>query len=238
MKRLYELIWKRTMASQMEGAMLERTTIDFRDTKSPTELRATGQVVLFDGFLTLYQEGKDDEEDEESRRLPKLEIGQSWKSSTPRPISISPSRRRVIRKPASSRSSKSSASAAHRPTPHAREIARARLCAYGPQPLLPGRQGSPRHRVLENFFHRYVEYDFTADLEAKLDDISAGTLTWKQFLARFWTQFSFDVGEMKDLRVTHVLDALNETLGPHVSPRARTAPIRAPANRAAPANSR
>src|SRR5262249_54470979 len=77
MKRLYELIWKRTMASQMEGAMLERTTIDFRDTKTPTELRATGQVVLFDGFLTLYQEGKDDEEDEESRRLPRLEVGQS-----------------------------------------------------------------------------------------------------------------------------------------------------------------
>ena len=71
---------------------------------------------------------------------------------------------------------------------------------------------------LESFFERYVEFDFTASLEEKLDIISAGELDWKDVLKDFWSEFIAKVDEIKDLRVTEVLDALNEMLGPHVFP--------------------
>jgi DNA topoisomerase-1 len=219
LKRLYDLIWKRAMASQMEGAMIERTTIDFKDQKSPTELRATGQVILFDGFLTLYQEGRDDEEDEDSRRLPKLEVGQAVDV-----IDAKADQHFTEPPPRYSEASlvkKLEELGIGRPSTYAATLEKLRERDYvrmDRNRFIPEDKGRLVTAFLENFFHRYVEYDFTAALEEKLDDISAGALPWKQFLRDFWRQFSGDVGEIGDLRVAQVLDALNETLGPHIFP--------------------
>ena len=118
--RLYELIWIRTIASQMESAELERTTVDIaaKAGSRVLELRATGQVIKFDGFLALYQEGRDDDgDDEDSRRLPAMSEGEALKRRRSPSPSISPSRRRASRKPRWSSAWKSSASAGPRPTP-------------------------------------------------------------------------------------------------------------------------
>ena len=176
---------------------------------------------MFDGFLTLYQEGRDDDgEDEENRRLPAIERGRNARQA--RSIgrrSISPSRRRATRK----RPWSSAGRARHRPAldlcvdpPGA---ARPRLCAHGQEPLRAGGQGPHRHGVPESFFTRYVEYDFTADLEEKLDLVSDGELAWKRPAARLLERVHpAPSTDIKDLRITDVLDALDEMLGPHIFP--------------------
>jgi DNA topoisomerase I len=217
--KLYELIWKRAIASQMEGALLERTTIDFKDSKSQTELRATGQVVLFDGFLKLYQEGKDDEEDEESRRLPKLNVGEKMSvhdAKADQHFTEPPPRFSEA-----SLVKRLEELGIGRPSTYAATLEKLRERDYvrmDRNRFFPEDKGRLVIAFLENFFNRYVQYDFTAGLEDKLDDISAGTLPWKNFLRDFWTQFSGDVAEIGDLRVSEVLEALNQSLGPHIFP--------------------
>ncbi len=219
LKRLYDLIWKRAMASQMEAATLERTTIDFKDARSATELRATGQVVLFDGFFALYQESRDDEEDEDSRRLPRLRQDEA--------VSIAEAKadqhftEPPPRYSEASLVKKLEELGIGRPSTYAATLEKLRERDYVKMDrnrFLPEDKGRLVIAFLENFFARYVEYDFTAALEEKLDDISAGALPWKQFLREFWKDFSAAVGDIGDLRVAQVLDALNETLGPHVFP--------------------
>ena len=119
--KLYELIWLRTIASQMESAELERTTVDITAKVGgrTLDLRATGTVVKFDGFLTLYTEDQDDKaDDEDANRLPQMATGErAAASARSPPPSISPSRRRATPKPRWSSAWKSSASAGPRPTP-------------------------------------------------------------------------------------------------------------------------
>ncbi len=220
LKRLYELIWKRAMASQMEAASLERTTIDFKDSKTQTEMRSTGQVVLFDGFLKLYQEGKDDEaEDEDSRRLPKLSAGEKMN------VSDAKADQHFTEPPPrfseASLVQRLEELGIGRPSTYAATLEKLRERDYvrmDRNRFFPEDKGRLVIAFLENFFNRYVQYDFTAGLEDKLDDISAGTLEWKVFLREFWTQFSGDVGEIGDLRVSEVLEALNQSLGAHIFP--------------------
>ena len=219
--KLYDLIWTRTMASQMESAELERTTVDVHATAGGRriELRATGQVVKFDGFLALYQEGKDDEEDEESRRLPKMEAGDSLRrekiASTQHFTEPPPrySEASLVKRMEELGIGRPSTYAAVLQTLRDREYVKIEK-----KRLQPEDKGRLVTGFLESFFRRYVEYDFTADLEEQLDRVSNAEIDWRQVLRDFWRDFSAAIGETKELRVAEVLEALNGLLGPHIFP--------------------
>jgi DNA topoisomerase-1 len=219
--RLYELIWKRTVASQMASAELERTTIDVnaRGAQGDAQLRATGSVIRFDGFLTLYQEGRDDDEDEEGGRLPavtpgeqlkreKVEAAQHFTEPPPRYTEAS-----LIKK--------MEELGIGRPSTYAQtmEVLRKRdYVRLEKKRLVPQDKGRLVTAFLEDFFRRYVEYDFTADLEEKLDRISAGDLAWKDVLRDFWRDFAANVEATSAIGRAEVLEALNEVLGEHLFP--------------------
>jgi DNA topoisomerase-1 len=232
--RLYELIWKRTVASQMASAELEQTSADIevkgRDGKLYT-LRATGSVVMFEGFLKVYEEGRDDRvrlvekgkedhaEDDDNRRLPplaegdrvtdrKVEAEQHFTQPPPRFTEATLVKRMEEL-------------GIGRPSTYASTLAVLQERDYvriDKKRLIPEDKGRLVTAFLEAFFKRYVEYDFTADLEEKLDLISDGKLEWKDVLRDFWRDFTGAVTEIKDLRVGEVLEALNELLGPHIFP--------------------
>jgi DNA topoisomerase I len=223
--RLYELIWTRTIASQMESAELERTTVEIAADVTGAkykriDLRATGQVVRFDGFLALYQEGKDDEEDDESGRLPpmaqgdaltreKIEAGQHFTEPPPRFTEATLVKRMEEL-------------GIGRPSTYASTLAVLRERDYvriDKKRLHPEDKGRLVIAFLESFFKRYVEYDFTAGLEEKLDLVANNEIDWKEVLRDFWRDFSGSVDDIKDLRTTEVLDNLNELLGPHIFPK-------------------
>ncbi|WP_375410665.1 type I DNA topoisomerase [uncultured Methylobacterium sp.] len=219
--KLYELIWTRTVASQMESAELERTTVDIVASVGPRklELRATGQVVKFDGFLTLYQEGKDDEDDEDGKRLPPMKAGDALKreriASTQHFTEPPPrfSEASLVKRMEELGIGRPSTYAAILQTLRDREYVRIdkkRLVAEDKGRLVTG--------FLESFFKRYVEYDFTADLEGQLDRVSNAEIDWREVLRDFWRDFSAAIGGTKELRVTEVLEALNGLLGAHIFP--------------------
>ena len=219
--KLYALIWKRTIASQMQSAELERTTVEIAAGASgEAALRATGQVVRFDGFLTLYQEGRDEEsEDEEGGRLPAMAVDdrlnehgiavdQHFTEPPPRYTEAT-----LIKK--------MEEIGIGRPSTYTSTLSVLRDRDYvrlDKRQLIPEDKGRLVTAFLESFFNRYVEYDFTADLEEKLDRISNGELPWKEVLRDFWQSFSAEVDETKDLRVAEVLESLNGLLAPHVFP--------------------
>ncbi|MEM7768685.1 MAG: type I DNA topoisomerase [Pseudomonadota bacterium] len=217
---LYALIWRRAVASQMEAAVFERTTIDLLSSDKRAQLRATGQVVVFDGFIALYTEGKDEPDDEDGEgRLPKVAVGdaidlveatKSQHFTTPPPRFTEAS---LVKKLEELGIGRPSTYASTLSTLEDRDYVRIEK-----KQLIPEDKGRLVTAFLENFFRRYVEYDFTAGLEEQLDVISDGKLEWKTFLRQFWNEFQSAIGETKDLRVTHVLDALNEALGPYVFP--------------------
>jgi DNA topoisomerase I len=215
--RLYELIWKRALASQMESAELERTTVDAVSGDGKITLRATGTVTLFDGFLTLYQEGKDDESDEDGARLPRVKEGDPAAVEK-----IIPAQHFTEPPPRYSEASlvrKMEELGIGRPSTYASILSTLRDRNYvhmDRNRFVPDDKGRIVTTFLANFFKRYVEYGFTADLEEKLDEVSAGELDWKQLLRDFWRDFSAAIGEAKDLRISEVIDRLNEILAPHL----------------------
>ena len=217
--RLYELIWKRMIASQMESARIERTTVDLESSDGQTGLRATGQVVLFPGYLAVYEEGRDDEGDEDSARLPMIEEGAAAKV-----IEARADQHFTEPPPRYSEASlvkKMEELGIGRPSTYASVLTVLRDREYvkmDKQRFVPEDKGRLVTAFLEQFFRRYVEYDFTAALEEQLDLVSDGKLDWKQFLRDFWKDFHAAVGEIAELRTTNVLDALNEALGPHIFP--------------------
>ncbi len=224
--KLYDLIWTRTIASQMESAELERTTVDIvgRSGDRMLDLRANGQVVRFDGFLKLYQEGRDDPspdsaDADEGDRLPpmaerdrlakeKIEADQHFTEPPPRFTEAT-----IIKRMEELGIGRPSTYDATVQTLKAREYVR-----LDKKRLVPEDKGRLVVAFLESFFTRYVGYDFTADLEEKLDRISNNEIEWKQVLRDFWLEFSHAVAGTKDLRTTEVLDNLNEVLGPHIFP--------------------
>jgi DNA topoisomerase-1 len=219
MARLYDLVWKRAIASQMEQAIVERTTIDLLDAKGRAGLRATGQVILFDGFLALYQEGRDDEEDEDSRRLPTLKAGDRVKASD-----TAATQHFTEPPPRYSEATlvkKMEELGIGRPSTYASVLTVLRDREYvhmDKNRFIPDDKGRLVTAFLENFFAKYVEYDFTAALEQRLDLVSSGDLGWRILLQEFWEDFSKAIAGMGELRTTQVLDAINESLGPHIFP--------------------
>jgi DNA topoisomerase I len=220
--KLYELIWLRTVASQMESAELERTTadIDADVAGRRLELRATGTVVKFDGFLTLYQEGRDeDPEDEESRRLPQMSAGERL---TKRSIAAD----QHFTEPAPRYSEASLVKRLEelgigRPSTYAsilQVLKDRKYVRLDKRRLYPEDRGRIVVAFLESFFAKYVEYDFTAGLEEQLDLISNSEAAWRDVLRDFWRDFIAAIDETKDLKISEVIDALDSLLAPHLFP--------------------
>ena len=217
-RKLYDLIWKRTIASQMSAARIERTTVDVTSADAQVELRATGQVVLFDGFLKIYEEGRDDE-DEDEGRLPQIMQGEpaEKRSITPEQHFTQPPPRyteaTLVKRMEELGIGRPSTYASIITTIQDREYIR-----KDKNRLIPEDKGRLVTAFLTNYFRRYVEYDFTADLEGQLDDVSAGDRDYKEVLARFWRDFSAAIAETSDLRIGEVLDKIDEFLAPHLYP--------------------
>ena len=220
--RLYELIWLRTVASQMESAELERTTVDITAKVAARllELRATGTVVKFDGFLTLYQEGQDeDPEDEEARRLPPMSASEPLTKR-----SIAATQHFTEPPPRYSEASlikRMEELGIGRPSTYAsimQVLKDRKYVRLDKRRLYPEDRGRIVVAFLESFFAKYVEYDFTAGLEEQLDLISNNEVAWRDVLRDFWRDFIGSVDEIKDLKISQVIDALDELLAPHLFP--------------------
>ncbi|PJB70829.1 MAG: type I DNA topoisomerase [Alphaproteobacteria bacterium CG_4_9_14_3_um_filter_47_13] len=221
--RLYELIWKRTMASQMENAILDQVRADISDGTDDVILRATGSVIAFDGFLTLYEENDSDdekEEKEEEKRLPLLQEGDATKL-----VDVDSAQHFTQPPPRYSEASlvkKLEELGIGRPSTYASimQVLKDRnYVTLDKRRFIPEDRGRIVTTFLMKFFTRYVDYDFTAELEEELDIIANGDLFWKEALRLFWTDFSKAIAGTKDLTITEVIDHLNEELGPHFFPK-------------------
>jgi DNA topoisomerase-1 len=217
--RLYDLVWKRALASQMASARLERTTAELADGTGQTALRATGQVVLFPGFLALYEEGRDDDQDEESRRLPRLREGDV------------PAKKRVMAEqhftqppPRYSEASlvkKMEELGIGRPSTYAAILQTLKDRGYvllEKNRFTPEESGRLLTAFLERFFERYVSYDFTAHLEDELDDISGGRMDWQKVLEAFWRDFKPKTAEIMEQKPSEITAALDDFLAPWLFP--------------------
>ena len=257
-RKLYDLIWKRTIASQMAAARMERTAVDIASPDGQVAFRANGQVVLFDGYLKVYDQGRDDE-DEDEGRLPQVMQGETVVAAKGalearfRKAAALPTEDVV--EPLASAGARIIASAVigqdgsvlagqsfTQPPPRyteatlvkrMEELGIGRPSTYASilttivdreyvrkdkNRLFPEDKGRLVTAFLSNFFNRYVEYDFTADLEAELDDVSAGERDYKDVLTRFWRDFSAAVAETADLRIGEVLTRIDDFLSPHLYP--------------------
>lgn len=225
LQRLYELIWKRMIASQMESARLDRTTVEIETPDGRTGLRATGQVVAFDGFIAAYEEGRDEkqkgaeEDEDEGGRLPALKEGAKAKVEairTDQHFTEPPPRfseATLVKKLEELGIGRPSTYASILTTLRDREYVRMDKNRFFPED-----KGRLVTAFLEQFFAKWVEYDFTAALETQLDEVSAGDLDWKTLLRRFWQDFHAATQAAGELRTTAILDHLNEALGPHIFP--------------------
>ena len=223
--RLYELIWKRTIASQMQSAELDQTGVDITTKTGEAVLRANGQVMVFDGFLSVYKEsvdetsdgdGGDEAGDGSGKLLPHLAKGEALTTGK-----VEPEQHFTQPPPRFTDASlvkRMEELGIGRPSTYASIIQVLQQRNYVIKDkgrFIPEDRGRLVSTFLGNFFDRYVEYDFTARLETQLDDVSAGNLDWKQLLAAFWRDFKAAIDGTKDLTITNVLDVLDEELGPH-----------------------
>ena len=255
-RKLYDLIWKRTIASQMEAARMERTTVEIGSEDKQVGLRATGQVMLFDGFLRVYDQGRDDDEGEDSARLPVIQQGEPARKVGK---GFAAERAKAVEKggnlpdaPAGqhaapgllSDQAESVAARQHFTQPPPRyteatlvkrmeELGIGRPSTYASivttiqdrdyvrkdkNRLFPEDKGRLVTAFLVKYFPRYVSYDFTADLENELDEISAGDLMWTDVMSRFWRDFTKALEGTSELRITEVLEAIDDALSPHLYP--------------------
>lgn len=218
--KLYELIWKRTVACQMNPAILDRVVVDVKSADKKILLRATGQVIQFDGFLKLYQESKDDDaEDDENTILPNVEKGEAIEKgeiktlqhfTTPPPRFTEASLVKKLEE-----------LGIGRPSTYASIIAVLQERKYvkvDKLRFIPEDRGRIVTVFLENYFKKYVEYDFTAQLEEYLDDVSAGNMEWKKLLSGFWAKFIKNVDSVQPLQLSEVIDKIDEALSVHLFP--------------------
>lgn len=221
--KLYELIWKRTIASQMCSAEIERTTVEIeaQQGENRANLRAIGSVIRFDGFISVYtdQRDEDNNEENETTRLPQINTGEALIKE--KVESVQHTTEPPSRYSEASLIKKLEELGIGRPSTYASTLAT--LCDRGyiiidKRKLIPDAKGRIVTAFLENFFNRYVEYGFTADLEEKLDLISDGKLSWKDVLRDFWDGFNASISNIQELRIANVLDVLNVTLAPLAFP--------------------
>ena len=221
--RLYALVWKRAVASQMASAEIDRVTADVESADGRVGLRATGSTTAFDGYLRVYREGRDDAgadgEGEDERKLPPLAAGEPMAL-----VEAAPNQHFTEPPPRFSEASlvkRLEELGIGRPSTYAAIISVLQDRNYvrlEKRRFVPEDRGRIVTAFLENFFRRYVEYDFTASLEDQLDAVSAGRVDWRQVLTDFWRDFTGAVEETRELRVKNVLDALDEALSQHLFP--------------------
>lgn len=218
---LYELVWKRTIASQMASAILDQVVMEFAANDNMAVLRANGSTIRFDGFFALYREGQDDSkgDDDEDRILPNLSVGTPTDAKD-----IAAAQHFTEPPPRFSEASlvkKLEELGIGRPSTYASILSVLQDRNYvklDKKRFIPEGRGRLVNAFLVSFFERYVQPDFTARLEARLDDISAGERDWKEVLHDFWKRFNATIEESKSLRVSEVLDLLNELLEPYLFP--------------------
>ena len=218
--RLYELIYNRALASQMASARLERTTVELSDGTGKAVLRATGQVVLFPGYLALYEEGRDEKaDDEEGARMPPLREGdapaktgleatQHFTQPPPRYSEAS-----LVKRLEELGIGRPSTYASILQTLKDREYVRVEKARF-----IPEESGRLVTAFLERFFEKYVSYDYTAELEEELDDVSGGRLDWQKLLDAFWRDFKPKAGEVMDQKPSEITAAIDEFLAPWLYP--------------------
>ncbi|MDG6095079.1 type I DNA topoisomerase [Acetobacter sp. AN02] len=221
-RKLYELIWKRTVACQMQSAELDQVAVDIGDQAGKTILRANGSIISFDGFLKLYSEGRDESDkaaDDEDRMLPPMaerdplkirEAGTEQHFTQPPPRYTEAS---LVRK--------MEEIGIGRPSTYASILTVLRDRSYvrlESRRFIPEDRGRLVTAFLVSFFEQYVDTQFTAALEEQLDDISGGRVEWREVMRAFWEAFSAAVSQTKDLTITDVIDALDRDLGPHFFP--------------------
>ena len=217
--RLYELVWKRALASQMASARLERTTVELADGTGQTGLRATGQVVLFPGYLALYEEGRDDSEDEDSKRLPRMNEGDA-----PAKKAVNAEQHFTQPPPRYSEASlvkKMEELGIGRPSTYAATLQTLKDREYvvlEKNRFLPQESGRLLTSFLERFFEKYVSYDFTAGMEEELDEVSGGRADWQKVLADFWKDFKPKTAEVMEQKPSDITAALDEFLAPYLFP--------------------
>ncbi len=221
--KLYDLIWKRMVASQMESALFDQLIVDIAAHDRQAVLRTSGSVVKFDGFLKLYQEGSDDEEDEENAKLPALKKGEKLGVEE-----VKPEQHFTEPPPRYSEASlvkKLEELGIGRPSTYAAIISVLQDRGYvklDKKRFIAESLGRLVNAFLVSFFERYVEYGFTADLENRLDEISDGERDWKQVLRDFWKDFIAKIDESKQLTVSQVLEALDTLLASYAFGQAST----------------
>ncbi len=222
-RRLYELIWKRAVASQMQSAELDQVSVDVSDGKG-LKLRANGSIIAFDGFLKLYREDTDDKpegapEEEDNRMLPpmserdplrrqKVDASQHFTQPPPRYSEAS-----LVKK--------MEELGIGRPSTYASILSVLQDRNYvklDKRRFVPEDRGRLVTAFLVSFFEHYVDTGFTASLEEKLDEISAGALEWRKVMRDFWAEFSKAVEQTRDLKISDVINALDQDLGPHFFP--------------------
>ena len=218
-RKLYDLIWKRTIACQMAAARLERTTVDIISDDGQVGLRANGQVVLFDGFMKVYEEGRDDVVDDDDKRLPQLSQGDKTAKRD-----IQPEQHFTQPPPRYTEATlvkRMEELGIGRPSTYASVITTIQDREYvrkDKNRLFPEDKGRIVTIFLLNFFRKYVGYEFTAQLEEQLDNVSAGDENYKDVLGHFWRDFSTAIAETSELRITEVLDVLDDALAPQLYP--------------------
>ena len=224
--RLYELIWRRTIASQMEAAVMDQVAVTVTSNDQQTKVRANGSVVRFPGFLKVYggksHTSKDAEGDEQEndRILPDVAEGESLSQDN-----IKPEQHFTQPPPRYSEASLVKTMEEYgigRPSTYASIIQVLQDRNYvrmDNRRFIPEDRGRVVTAFLESFFTQYVEYSFTADLENKLDEISGGRLHWKEVLSDFWRDFLVAIEGTSELRITQVIDTLDELLEPHLFPK-------------------
>jgi len=219
-RKLYDLIYKRTMASQMAAARLERTVVDITSADEQVVLRANGQVMVFDGFIAIYEEGKDDTVvDDDDKRLPQLTVGEPAAKN-----SVDPEQHFTQPPPRYTEATlvkRMEELGIGRPSTYASIVTTIQDRGYVEKDknrLIPQDKGRLVTAFLTNYFRKYIGYDFTADLENQLDEVSAGEADYKKVLSQFWRDFSAAIAETADLRITEVLEKINEVLEPHLFP--------------------
>lgn len=219
-RKLYDLIWKRSIACQMSAARLERTTVDILSADEQIGLRATGQVVQFEGFMKVYTEGRDDAVvDDDDKTLPQIMQGEPADKR-----SVKPEQHFTQPPPRYSEASivkRMEELGIGRPSTYASIVTTIQDRDYVRKEknrLIPEDKGRLVTIFLESYFRQYVGYDFTAGLENDLDKVSAGDEDWKILLNRFWKEFSAAIGETSELRITEVLEKINDVLAPHIFP--------------------
>lgn len=218
---LYSLIWKRMVASQMESAVLDQTAVTIESKDRYATCRANGSIIRFDGFYTLYREGRDDSsDDDESKLLPVMDKGENT------PLEhVNPAQHFTQAPPRYTEASlvkRLEELGIGRPSTYAAIISVLQDREYvklDKKRFMAESRGRVVTAFLESFFRRYVEYDFTAQLEDALDEVSDGKIDWKALLRDFWKDFSATVADAKERDIPEILATMQELLAHHIFPK-------------------